>query len=948
MKLRFYKSTNIETAEYLDIEVFDPKVSRELCNKDELKCRVESETPIDFNFGWCVLVETDKLYQINELPSYEQKSTILHTYDLTLQGAIHDLSKIAFLDADGNSDFFLNGKIEDFIALIVSNMNGAGSEIASVWAAGTYPETEYKNIQFSGQNSWAALNAIADEFDLEFEVKQVSGVQQISFAEQIGNSTSVSIALGKGKGLESLKRTNIDTDKLITRLYYFGSNQNLPSGYAYDRLRGSNAYLELNKDKYGRRDGYKIFEDVKPRFVGSVASFEINGDGENVMTDSAFPFNLIAVDSEGNDLYLVSGTTAKISFLTGDCAGYSFDIVAEQGFDWNSGTGLATIKLIEYKQENGYGVPNNYVKPKAGDTYTILDIKMPDSYLTNAVSNLDAAALEYLQTYASPRVQYSASSDKKYFSANNVILKIGDRITINDTDLDISQNCRVTQYEYPLQDKYDVDFSLTDVRFAIPHRKLKMQMKKLEILTDVKKLSDVQSIMKNMKSTNELKNRVFTEKSAFDVDLSQEKAAEYFIPENNAPESLDPYMLALDSGEIQYSLKGVEMAPLATGLSWTAGQVIHHSYYGRTRAKIAKMVANSETYDPTRTWTMAAGSLTVTGDTTEFFVYLKLPTTEGATTAQIIASEYHLPAKSQEGYILYKLGSLGRLSNDSRKLKLLWNDSGTATVVNSTTAQNVARTGDVIIEAGENQRILFSTPFPENITNINLVYNIWGHPDFSQIDRIIDPALVDREGFIVSVWNNARIIYQAIPVGMLVKTDNPVQITGIHIPATSWTQGTQFWEYTIENSAIEDKCSVEVITENSCYNTVASAGVLQQNDSTEGQVTIYSINQPLGDIEVSINIYKILSNPGILVIDGLTLFAANWTQGTQFWEYGLSNVNITSNSIVEVIPDNASYQLVASAGILSQNDSTEGQVTIYAVSQPTNDISITINIIEKL
>lgn len=90
------------------------------------------------------------------------------------------------------------------------------------------------------------------------------------------------------------------------------------------------------------------------------------------------------------------------------------------------------------------------------------------------------------------------------------------------------------------------------------------------------------------------------------------------------------------------------------------------------------------------------------------------------------------------------------------------------------------------------------------------------------------------------------------------------------------------------------------------------------------------------------------SNVGkVLQIASQTLAAANWTSGTTYKEYALSNANITVNSIVEIIPDNEDLEVVKVAEILPVVVSSAGAVTIYAINIPTTDIGVTLNITTK-
>ena len=83
---------------------------------------------------------------------------------------------------------------------------------------------------------------------------------------------------------------------------------------------------------------------------------------------------------------------------------------------------------------------------------------------------------------------------------------------------------------------------------------------------------------------------------------------------------------------------------------------------------------------------------------------------------------------------------------------------------------------------------------------------------------------------------------------------------------------------------------------------------------------------------------------GPIQVTGLTINSANWTTGATFYEYDLSNANITLNSIVEIIPNNSDYNTIITAQILPATLSSNGSVKIYAVAKPTGNITVTINI----
>jgi hypothetical protein len=79
-------------------------------------------------------------------------------------------------------------------------------------------------------------------------------------------------------------------------------------------------------------------------------------------------------------------------------------------------------------------------------------------------------------------------------------------------------------------------------------------------------------------------------------------------------------------------------------------------------------------------------------------------------------------------------------------------------------------------------------------------------------------------------------------------------------------------------------------------------------------------------------------------VTGLTITSQSWGLDGSIYSSSLSNANILANSLVEVIPSNTDYSIVLAAQLLPQNSGSSGQVTVFAVNEPTDDINVTINI----
>lgn len=79
-------------------------------------------------------------------------------------------------------------------------------------------------------------------------------------------------------------------------------------------------------------------------------------------------------------------------------------------------------------------------------------------------------------------------------------------------------------------------------------------------------------------------------------------------------------------------------------------------------------------------------------------------------------------------------------------------------------------------------------------------------------------------------------------------------------------------------------------------------------------------------------------------ITGITITSQSWGLTGSLYSSSISNANINSNTVVDVIPDNADYTIVLAAQLLPQNISSAGEVTVFAINEPTDDINVTLNL----
>lgn len=474
-------------------------------------------------------------YNLNQLPVVTKVSRFLYKYSMQLQAAAYDLAKAQylFLGSDNSlreSDFSLMGTASDFIDLLLLNM----ARVGSGWTKGQVIDTGYKNITFSAESCSSALARIAEEFETEFAIEG-----KVIHLTRRTNDTGYTYRHGRNKGLYELTRSNLNNSSIVTRLYAYGSEKNLPPGYATNgkRLRFPGGYnpclisnltvaivdndpvltktytftftlpltpsfegvgieyreigtttwitspgisnvtprvltlptgdyefrfrtlgnacnpatgtvtdavdctneittpvfvytplpfIERNVNKYGVIEYTEIFDDIYPHRTGVVSGVNISDPQE--FTDSDIDFNV-------ND-YLLPGLTAKVTFNTGQLAGYTFEIAS---FD-NS---LKRFKINKNADERLLDLPSALIKPAIGDQYVLTDIEMPTSYVTNAEAELLAAANARLIELSEPQLAYNMVLDPVYIRQSNRRPAIGDLVWIVDTELEVQRKIRV-------------------------------------------------------------------------------------------------------------------------------------------------------------------------------------------------------------------------------------------------------------------------------------------------------------------------------------------------------------------------------------------------------------------------------------------------------------------------------------------------------------------------
>jgi hypothetical protein len=436
-----------------------------------------------------------QLYKLNRLPAITKKSEKEYEYSIQFEAVFYDLAKYSylFLGADNaltEVDFSLMGNARVFAQLVCDNAN----RVDGGWQLGEIEETETINLTFNAENCLGALNRIATEFKTEFWFEE----KTINVSKK-AIVTPLQVSYGQGNGLYELRRTNINTD-VYTRLYAYGSDKNLPTGYRNfsKRLRLPNqSFLESNIAQNGILEKSVIFEDIYPKRVGTVTVV----NNFDTFTDSAIDFNV-------ND-QLLPGISCKVSFLTGQLAGYEL----ETSFN-NS---QKRFKLYKNQDEKALEVPSEFLCPAVGDKYVLIDIAMPENYVTAAENELQLKAQQDLEFNSSPRVQYDLTVDSIEFKRHNVQPKIFETIKVFDAAMQVDKTIRIVSIRRSIVDLY-----------SYPEIKLSETVAPAAIVRQVQEAQDLERVIVNNRLADVNKQRFGWRTAKENIEAAFDTSSDFF------------------------------------------------------------------------------------------------------------------------------------------------------------------------------------------------------------------------------------------------------------------------------------------------------------------------------------------------------------------------------------------------------------------------------------
>lgn len=653
-----------------------------LLGADTVAITVKSATPLTFYLGDRIDVY-GKTYTLNQLPGIKKTGNRNFEYTLTFEGVQYELIDAQFLLPDDTVLDSFTGDLEDFLGILLGNLNRI---YPGKWALGVFPtNTEYKTLTYTEKNCLEVLQDLCEQYSTEFEITQANGVRTLSI-KTAGVNFPYTFRYGRTGGLYELTRQNINSKNVVTRLYVYGGNSNLGNKYRYSRLclpgKAKNAsYIENAAAiaAYGLKENTKVFNDIRPERYGEVTAA---GSAYYAFKDATMNFDLNEKDSAGNTKWLIDGVNAKVKFTTGNLAGYEFDV---HRYDHAA----KEIQVVPFTDENGMKFPSETSAAfqfGVGDKYFFTDINLPDAYKTEAENKLLAEGKDAIAEYSQPQVQYGLSIDENFirqFAGELTVVNlfaVGDYIPVEDEDIGVNKSVRITAFTRDLLREYKYNITLGDSVTKQTITRVIEDLQKIDNVIEINNLADPSKARRNWRASQEILANVFDPEGNYYSDKIK-------------PLSIETTMLATGARSQQFVLQNTRFEPNYEGnpntVKVVGGTLVHYT--------IAETV---------KSWQLNTATFSNLVSGTVYYIYARCQ--KNGTAGNIVFDTVQRKVDGDPTYYYFLVGSLSSAitdANGSRPARLIALTYG-ATTINGrfiTTGRIQTGDGNTFIDLDNNQ-----------------------------------------------------------------------------------------------------------------------------------------------------------------------------------------------------------------------------------------------------
>lgn len=475
------------------------KLSRQLMDHHYIILKFSSDMPVHFEVGDSVEIPDFGYFELTSayFPKYNN-STGGYDYEMQMDAYYmawkNKLCKFRPQHGANETSFKLTTKVSGHLSVILSNLKALGltyngkdfSVDYTTYNKEVFDAEKHFYVEYSSISILEALNAICESLDCEWWVD--GSIIYLGYCELSGQTT-----FEHGVNMLSMSQS-ASKSSFITRLYAFGSDKNIPTGYftgpdadattdgiATDYLmlptKGvdkdgffcKNGYMEnanvVKNDKQAI-EGIVIFSDEYPKVECTVSNIKtydstVEENGEKVTETFWQVASSDRFATSFSASWIKRNLTLMIKFTSGSLMGMEFE---------------ASFKVIE--QDNyfeivandtyGRKLPDPALCPKVGDKFFIYNWDATKITETDLIQEAQESLFERAKTYYKKSMidnsNFTCELDGEKFYNHGIYdyHPIGDQVKLIDpmfSDTDANgkhyRNSRIIGMEIKLDIPYD-------------------------------------------------------------------------------------------------------------------------------------------------------------------------------------------------------------------------------------------------------------------------------------------------------------------------------------------------------------------------------------------------------------------------------------------------------------------------------------------------------------
>ncbi|WP_443945614.1 DUF5977 domain-containing protein [Pedobacter sp. AW1-32] len=401
-----------------------------------------TNSPMDLDWDDHIEVLGTKYFIISRLPTINKEAERRYDYQCVFEAEHYKMKRVKYFFLNANNQlkekaFTVTGNLETFVGLLLLNLD---RDNKGKWEIGIIDSTEFQNLSFDNQNCLEAIATLVSAFKTEFWMEG----NKMNFTSKSKDSGLI-FSYGKGNGLYSMTRVYDDDLMPITRLFVYGGSRNLPDGYRnYATSLQRDEPLELLNSGFPLNEETVTFDDVYPKYLATVTAVS----DEFTFWAQDLPFNV-------ND-QLLPGVTPKVIFQTGMLAGYTIEISSYEPIS-------KQFVLKEVETERSMKVPSEINFADVGDIFIIVDMEMPEVFVTEAEDDLGTFGMDYFNLNNFNRAKYTVAPDRLNFKQRNIQLTVGDSVKLIDSGLGIDRTVPIESFkQYFVISEFSYEMQLSD------------------------------------------------------------------------------------------------------------------------------------------------------------------------------------------------------------------------------------------------------------------------------------------------------------------------------------------------------------------------------------------------------------------------------------------------------------------------------------------------------